>query len=469
MKIKVENLGFISSGEIDIKDLTIIFGKNNVGKTYLSYATYGMLSRLSSLSEGSTVISKTDLNKLRLDGSISIDTSKIASKEIIQKINRDFTKSLSSYFNAKEDSFKETNIEIEPNFKNGDLLKQSFSSTINFDGSGFYSFNKAKDSSEIIITFVKLPEEASNSSPNVTLSDDTISSILSSITSNILLKNIFKGLSRPFVITSERTGISLFYKEMDSHRSSLIEKLITVKSNSIAPINKKLSAYSTPISDNINIIRQYESLTKRKSFLYSKNGSKNKKQISESLENILSGSFKHDNGETIFIKKENDRDISIPMPISSSSVKSLFLLDLYIKHIAHYGDFLVIDEPELNLHPENQVKMAELIVRLINSGIKIIMTTHSDYIIKEINNRIMLSNITEKGNLYDLDLTDIDALRQERVSAFTICDDGKIKEISVDKYGINQEIFDDVILSLNERSDLIYNALNLEQSDGLYD
>ena len=157
------------------------------------------------------------------------------------------------------------------------------------------------------------------------------------------------------------------------------------------------------------------------------------------------------------------------MSISSSSVKSLFLLDLYIKHIAHYGDFLVIDEPELNLHPENQVKMAELIVRLINSGIKIIMTTHSDYIIKEINNRIMLSNITEKGNLYDLDLTDIDGLRQERVSAFTICDDGKIKEISVDKYGINQEIFDDVILSLNERSDLIYNALNLEQSDGLYD
>ena len=99
---------------------------------------------------------------------------------------------MSSYFNAKEDSFKETNIEIEPNFKNGDLLKQSFSSTINFDGSGFYSFNKAKDSSEIIITFVKLPEEASNSSPNVTLSDDTISSILSSITSNILLKTYLK-------------------------------------------------------------------------------------------------------------------------------------------------------------------------------------------------------------------------------------------------------------------------------------
>ena len=120
MKIKVENLGFISSGEIDIKDLTIIFGKNNVGKTYLSYATYGILSMLSSLSEGSTVISKTDLNKLKSDGLISIDVSKIASKETIQRINREFTKSLSSYFNSKEDSFKNTNIEIEPNFKDSD-------------------------------------------------------------------------------------------------------------------------------------------------------------------------------------------------------------------------------------------------------------------------------------------------------------------------------------------------------------
>lgn len=462
MKIKVENLGFISSGEIDIKDLTIIFGKNNVGKTYLSYATYGILSMLSSLSEGSTVISKADLNKLKSDGLISIDVSKIASKETIQRINREFTKSLSSYFNSKEDSFKNTNIEIEPNFKDSDLLKQSFSSTLNFDGSGVYNLNKSKNSSEIIISFIKLPDEASTQSPSFNIGEDAVASILSSITSNLILKNIFKGLSRPFVITSERTGISLFYKEMDSHRSSLLNHLVMVRSSITTPINKKLSAYSTPISDNINIIRQYESLTKRKSFLYSKKTKKENSLINHYLESILSGSFKHSNGETIFTKKEDDKDVSIPMSISSSSVKSMFLLDLYIKHIAQHGDFLVIDEPELNLHPENQVKMAGLIVSLINSGIKIIMTTHSDYIIKEINNRIMLSNIKKKENLHDLEFNEADTLQQERVSAFTICDDRKIKEISIDKYGINQEIFDDVILSLNERSDVIYDALTLE-------
>ena len=459
MKIKVENLGFISSGEIDIKDLTIIFGKNNVGKTYLSYATYGILSRLSSLSEGSTIVSKSDFNKLKADGSISIDTSKVASKEIIQKVNKDFTKSLSSFFNAKEDSFKDANIEIEPNFTDSDLLKLSFSSNLNLDGTGVYSFNKSKNSSEIVISFVKLPEEATNKSVGFAFGEDTIASILSSITSNLILKNIFKGLSRPFVITSERTGISLFYKEMDSHRSSLLNHWITSKSSMSTPINKKLSPYSTPISDNINIIRQYESLTKRKSFLYSKRSKRSNRLMTETLESMLSGSFKHANGETIFTKKEDDKDVSIPMSISSSSVKSLFLLDLYIKHVAQYGDFLVIDEPELNLHPENQVRMAELIVRLINLGIKIIMTTHSDYIIKEINNRIMLSNISKKENLYDLSFRDEDVLRQDRVSAFTICDDRKIKEIQVDKYGINQEIFDDVISSLNERSDLIYDAL----------
>ena len=462
MKIKVENLGFISSGEIDIKDLTIIFGKNNVGKTYLSYATYGILRRLSSLSEGSIVVSKSDLNKLKTNGSISIDTSKVASREIIQRVNKEFTKELPSFFNAKEDSFKDTNIEIEPNFTNNDLLKLNFSSTLNFGGSGVYLFNKNKNSTEIIISFVKLPEEATNKSTGFEFEDDAISSILSSITSNLVLENIFKGLSRPFVITSERTGISLFYKEMDSHRSSLLNHWITARSNIPTPINKKLSAYSSPISDNINIIRQYESLTKRKSFLYSKKSKRLNSLINESLESMLSGSFKHANGETIFTKKENDKDVSIPMSISSSSVKSLFMLDLYVRHIAQHGDFLVIDEPELNLHPENQVKMAELLVRLINLGIKIIMTTHSDYIIKEINNRIMLSNISKKENLYDLSFKEEDTLRQERVSAFTICDDRRIKEIPVDKYGIDQQIFDDVISSLNERSDLIYDALNLE-------
>ena len=51
----------------------------------------------------------------------------------------------------------------------------------------------------------------------------------------------------------------------------------------------------------------------------------------------------------------------------------------------------MIDEPELNLHPENQCRMARLLARLVNLGIRVFVTTHSDYIIKELNTLIMLN------------------------------------------------------------------------------
>ena len=50
----------------------------------------------------------------------------------------------------------------------------------------------------------------------------------------------------------------------------------------------------------------------------------------------------------------------------------------------------MIDEPELNLHPINQCKLARLLAELVNAGIRIFITTHSDYIIREFNTLIQL-------------------------------------------------------------------------------
>ena len=77
---------------------------------------------------------------------------------------------------------------------------------------------------------------------------------------------------------------------------------------------------------------------------------------------------------------------------SSSAVRSLLIIGFYLRHVASPGDMLMIDEPELNLHPENQRRMARLFSRLVNLGIKVFITTHSDYIIKELNTLIMLNH-----------------------------------------------------------------------------
>ena len=69
-----------------------------------------------------------------------------------------------------------------------------------------------------------------------------------------------------------------------------------------------------------------------------------------------------------------------------------FCIGFYLKHEAQIGDLLMVDEPELNLHPENQRRVARLFARLVNLGIKVFITTHSDYIIKELNTLIMLNH-----------------------------------------------------------------------------
>ena len=52
----------------------------------------------------------------------------------------------------------------------------------------------------------------------------------------------------------------------------------------------------------------------------------------------------------------------------------------------------MIDEPELSLHPANQRRIARLFARLVNLGVKVFITTHSDYIVKELNTLIMLNH-----------------------------------------------------------------------------
>ena len=76
-------------------------------------------------------------------------------------------------------------------------------------------------------------------------------------------------------------------------------------------------------------------------------------------------------------------------------MRALLDIGFYLRCRAKAGDLLMIDEPELNLHPVNQRAFARLIAYLVNCGIRVFMTTHSDYIIKELNTLIMLNAQTE--------------------------------------------------------------------------
>ena len=146
--------------------------------------------------------------------------------------------------------------------------------------------------------------------------------------------------------------------------------------------------------------------------------------------------------------------------LASSTVKTIFGVIFYLRHLIRKGDYLIIDEPELNLHPENQIKIARLLARMAKSGVRIIISTHSDYISKELNNLLMLNNkfkgkeeIIERYGYNEQDI-----LNPDKIRAYLFADK-VMQKMEITDEGIITKTFDEVIESLNERNDEIYYSI----------
>ena len=68
---------------------------------------------------------------------------------------------------------------------------------------------------------------------------------------------------------------------------------------------------------------------------------------------------------------------------------------LYLRYLVSPGDMLIIEEPEAHLHPGMQTVLAREIARLIHSGVRVIMTTHSEWFLEQIGNLVRLSSLPE--------------------------------------------------------------------------
>ena len=135
--------------------------------------------------------------------------------------------------------------------------------------------------------------------------------------------------------------------------------------------------------------------------------------------------------------------------------------------MAQEGDVLMIDEPELSLHPKNQRNIARLFAQLVNKGIKIVISTHSDYIVKEISNLIMLS---QQGKQQDtlmqrFNVQEDEVLTPEQVGAYLFKNNTITPMEITSKEGIIATTFDEVIRDLSEETQTIFYEYLDEEDD----
>lgn len=449
MKYNISNLGYIDKATIELGDLTVICGLNNTGKTYLSYALWGFLKTWIKYSEFKFI--EEYFREYSEKGTIKIDLTK-HEKDIQSSLNsiaEKYEKNIQSVFNISEDSFSKTKFGItDEKFKIS--YDTYFENKISYNNEYELVVSKKENSSIVELNVLSEKQE------QLVLPKSIFINILSTFISS----NYFKRFPRPFIITSERTGISLFLKELDFNKNDLINGILkkqNLKEHDMLDfLFNRVSRYAEPIKSNVDEIRQLSQSSK--SFIAKNTENEDYKEIIRLWNNIIQGTYKVTENEIFFVpKKETNRDkIVLPIYASSSAVKSLLLLDVYIRNIAQQGDILFIDEPELNLHPENQRKLADLFARLANIGLKIFITTHSDYLMKELNNLIMLSKVQDKESLFKkYKYNNLSAIDKQKIRAY-VTESHSVIPIEVTDDGLETDIFDATALLMNQAGDDIY-------------
>lgn len=440
MKIKFKNLGPLRSGEVNIRNMTIFCGKNNTGKTYVNYLIYAVLETLKSYKAKFDL----DISQLLIEGTQKIDILELFDNNfdrVIKEITTNVKENLYKIFNSKKEFFKDLELEIElnKNQKKEKLIKLNFESnmTVGKEKISIINYKKIKDDNQMYLIYFE-------DKVNENINKETLETYIEALLTICLIQEVHQ----KYMLPTERNGLNIFYNELLRERANIIENIdmgIGMK------LLENTNNYPKPVKDYLNILTKLE--------IYDKtDGDRQLIDIAEEIEKeIIKGKYKIDSNR-IFYQTENEKELELYM--TSSTVKTIFGIIFYLKHLIKKKDYLIIDEPELNLHPENQVKIAKLLTKIVNSGVKVIISTHSDYITKEFNNLLMLDNdFNNKDEIMKrYGYTKDDILRKNSVGAY-VFKDGTMREMEIGEEGIITKTFDEVIESINERNDDIYYSL----------
>lgn len=110
--------------------------------------------------------------------------------------------------------------------------------------------------------------------------------------------------------------------------------------------------------------------------------------------NMLQGNIQIRDNDLFY--EQPSMEAPIPIMAAASSVKELtpFALMLQKGVVAEYS--ILFEEPESHLHPEMQIKVADLLAYILNEGGRMQVTTHSDYFLRRINDLIRLNMLKNK-------------------------------------------------------------------------
>lgn len=445
MKISIENLGPIKAGQVDLdKRLTVFSGPNNSGKTYVAFLIYALIKANYKFyrQDRRTNFVLTLIQKKTIRYDISIDEVWKYRKEELESI----VNSLDSIFGISSDVvsqlfslFKIDIIQSKEELQDS-ILKMNFTNRLSVNG---FNIEVHKSEGDDFI-------ELKTSDKIVTKENIEFSELF--LESKLLSLIAFYPFTNSHILPVERNSIYTFSKELSIKKQEFLDRAQELSSNTKKDpfhwLVRRSTRYPLPIRDGLEIAEDLSNFSSRKGEFYS---------LAKELElDLLNGQMILSKDGEVQFASNKAKTKKIPIHLSASIVKTLSSFVFYLKHIASKNDLIIIDEPELNLHPNNQVVLTRFFAKLIQKGFRLLISTHSDYIIRELNNLIMISslktNIDEIREKYGY--SEDMVLHKEDVGAYLFnYKNSKSRNITIKKIRVTESGFD--VSTIDDTIDLI--------------
>lgn len=360
MKLSVRNFAKIESADIDMNGLTIIAGENNTGKSTIGKIMYSLFTSFHDL-----------------DGKVNRERS----KGIVQVLYRDYISrklaSMTDLIKILDELFS------LPNYEKNEIMTYFNNKKID---------SLSESSIDELLTYLKFDTQELE---------------------NLVVKNIFYDEFHnevlPKMLTTKKTNITLYIKEekieLDfdetacnvKHKISLhndgiyidnplIIDNIYIRDESIYPFDLLIENHKHDrFNHDIQLIGKLsQSLTQKASLIDEATYKKRIATILDKFKETVNGDFIEKEDRFTFSNKKTNQEFELSN--LSTGIKAFAILMKLIENrdIKDYT-CIVLDEPEVHLHPKWQLIYAELLILLQKEfSLNIILTTHSPYFVNAI-------------------------------------------------------------------------------------
>ena len=450
VEIAVKNFGPIAEANIDLRPLTVFVGPSNTGKTYfatLVYALHGVLQgfpRCPLLNHTILPLPKAMFGSDSFDDVIEVMDEINKFNQLVEKIKM-IDKQL-KFLELPQDIRRE----VKSGLKNLKVFEEELKRCFNLNSISRLSRldNGQRDEMDVSLSV----SEANQELWAVEVEGPGDSIIINNrVNEEMVVHPVEFRYLRRYYLPSARSGIMQSHKIIASSSVAHLTYPFMEDSSNVATL-------SGGFADFLRLLILYEESDTPNDKLFT---------IAKSLEtDVLAGDIitkSSPSGSSEFLYRPRGMEEDILLSQASSMVSELAPLVLFLRSGIKSGDTLIIEEPEAHLHPGAQADMAVILARLVRAGVRVIITTHSDWLLQEIGNLIRAGELEKAGK----EVSDLPtSLQKEQVGIWHFQKNGKVEEIPYNRIdGVEPMEYLDVAEDLYNRSARLQNRLEEVKGD----